>query len=105
MVNGSDCLRCDPRDYFTVEVLVVKLSTLLPLYCFIYIYIFDKTLIIATSSRWRSLLSETVLAFNNSCEAVDTTLTDGMEKIAVTLTQMNDQFKESSINRNDTDAK
>ena len=52
-----------------------------------------------------SLLSETVLAFKDSCEAVDTTLMDGMEKIVVTLTQMNDQFKESGINRNDVDAK
>ena len=52
-----------------------------------------------------SLLSETVLAFKDSSEAVHTTLTDGMEKIAVTLTQMNDQFKESSMNRNDAEAK
>ena len=28
-----------------------------------------------------------------------------MEKISVTLTQMNDQFKESSVYRNDADAK
>ena len=52
-----------------------------------------------------SLLSETVLAFKDSSEAVHTTLTDRMEKIAVTLTQMNDQFKESSMNRNDAEAK
>ena len=52
-----------------------------------------------------SLLSETVPAFKDSCEDVNTTLTDSMEKIAVTLTQMNDQFKESSMNRNDADAK
>ena len=52
-----------------------------------------------------SLLSETVLALKDSCEAVHTTLTNGMEKIAVTLIQMNDQFKESSMNRNDAEAK
>ena len=32
--------RCDPRDYFTVEVLVVKYFTLLAIYIHIYIHIY-----------------------------------------------------------------
>ena len=36
--------RCDPRHYFTVEVLVVKLFTLLALY--IYDYMYDRIFLI-----------------------------------------------------------
>ena len=52
-----------------------------------------------------NLLSETTLAFKDYFDNVDTTLTDGMEKIAVTLSQMHEQFKESTTNRNRTEAK
>ena len=53
----------------------------------------------------RNLLSETTLAFKGSFENVDTNLTDGMEKIALTLCQMHEQFKESTTNRNQMEAK
>ena len=52
-----------------------------------------------------NLLSEITLAFKDSFENVDTNLTDGMEKIAVTLSQMHEQFKESATNRNQIEAK
>ena len=51
-----------------------------------------------------NLLSETTLAFKDSFENADTNLTDGMEKIAVT-SQMHEQFKESTTNRNQIEAK
>ena len=51
-----------------------------------------------------NLLSETTLAFKDSFENVDTNLTDGMNKIAETLSQIHEQFKESTTNRNQIEA-
>ena len=50
-------------------------------------------------------MSETTLAFKDSFENVDTTLTDGMEKITITLSKMHEQFKESTTNRKRIEAK
>ena len=40
LLSNPRSRRCDPRDYFTVEVLVVKLFTMLAIYIYIYIYIY-----------------------------------------------------------------